>query len=895
MGFSCMLSYLASAQSYFFMSKRQSENPELARVQQLTERNEGWKRFGPYLSERQWGTVREDYSEHSNAWGHISHDMSRSYAYRWGEDGIAGFSDNKQTICLALSLWNENDPILKERLFGLSNPEGNHGEDVKELYYYLDATPSHSYMKMLYKYPHKAFPYRDIVQENRARGKKETEYELMDTGVFDDDEYFDVVIEYAKADEDDILMQVTVYNRGENAAPVHVLPTCWFRNTWSWGYDDYVPQLRSDDDHNVVVDYQGTPNHYITYQGEPKLLFCNNETNWQRFAPDADTHPFPKDAIHRYVVSGEQDVVDPALMGTKVALYYQQTVPAGESWSVKVRFSPQASPSGKFEKIMDQRKTEADLFYDHLQAGVKNDDLRLIQRQAYAGMLWTKQFYYYDVDKWLKGDPSMPELPTHRKQGRNHTWRHLVNRNIISMPDKWEYPWYAAWDLAFHCVPLARLDPEFAKRQLLLMLREYYMHPNGQIPAYEWNFSDVNPPVHAWGAWQVYSIDKQTKGEGDIEFLAKVFHKLLMNFTWWVNQKDSVGNNLFEGGFLGLDNIGVFDRSHNVPNGGYLEQADATAWMAMYCLNMLRIALEIAQTRSYYQEMASKFFEHFLAIASAMFNIGKENVDLWDDIDQFYYDVVHPPGQPGHVLKVRSIVGIIPLFAVEVLDPEILKKLPDFTRRLQWVLKNRPEQGSLISRWYEPGRGETRMLSLVRVHRLKCILRRMLSEDEFLSSFGIRGLSKYHAEHPYEYKVGHHTYSVAYLPGESDSGMFGGNSNWRGPIWFPINFLIIESLQKFHHYYGNTLRVEFPSGSGQFLTLDKIAEQLSGRLVSIFTQQADGDRAFTGSNLKFQDSHFKDNLLFYEYFHGDSGKGLGASHQTGWTGLVSELIHLLNS
>lgn len=877
------------------MPNSPSDNPELARVQQLTERNEGWKRFGPYLSERQWGTVREDYSENGNAWGHINHDMSRSYAYRWGEDGIAGFSDNKQVICLALALWNGHDPILKERLFGLSNPEGNHGEDVKELYYYLDATPSHSYMKMLYKYPHQAFPYRDLVQENRARGKKKTEYELLDTGVFDNDEYFDVVVEYAKAEEDDILMQVTVHNRGKKAAPVHVLPTCWFRNTWSWGYDDYVPQLRTNNDRTVLVDYQGTPNHYITYRGKPELLFCDNETNWQRFKPGTDTHSYPKDAIHRHVVNGEQNAVNPELMGTKAALHYQQTVAAGKSWSVQIRFSPQSTPAGDFDEIMNQRRTEADLFYQHLQSGVENEDLRLIQRQAYAGMLWTKQFYYYDVDKWLKGDPNSPELPSHRRQGRNHTWRHLVNRNIISMPDKWEYPWYAAWDLAFHCVPLARLDPAFAKRQLLLMLREYYMHPNGQIPAYEWNFSDVNPPVHAWGAWQVYTIDKEANGEGDIEFLAKVFHKLLMNFTWWVNQKDSVGNNLFEGGFLGLDNIGVFDRSHNIPNGGYLEQADATAWMAMYCLNMLRIALEIAQTRSYYQEMASKFFEHFLAIASAMFNIGKQNVDLWDDIDQFYYDAVHSPGQPGHVLKVRSIVGIIPLFAVEVLNPEILKKLPDFTRRLQWVLKNRPEQGSLISRWYEPGRGETRMLSLVRVHRLKCILRRMLSEEEFLSSFGIRGLSKYHAEHPYKYKAGDHTYSVSYIPGESDSGMFGGNSNWRGPIWFPINFLIIESLQKFHHYYGNTLRIEFPTGSGQFLTLDKIAAKLSERLVSIFAQQADGGRAFTGSNPKFQEPHFKNNLLFYEYFHGDSGKGLGAAHQTGWTGLVSELIHQLNT
>ncbi len=870
---------------------QQNNNPELERVKQLTERNVGWKRFGPYLSERQWGTVREDYSTNGDAWGHVSHDVSRSYAYRWGEDGIAGFSDNKQLICFGLALWNGQDPILKERLFGLSNPEGNHGEDVKELYYYLDGTPSHSYMKMLYKYPQQAFPYQEIVSENRRRNKQQLEHELVDTGVFNNDEYFDVYVEYAKAEENDFVMKVTVWNRAKQAAPIHILPSCWFRNTWSWGYDDYRPNLHKEAEGEVKVTYRNQPDYFIRYEGEPTPLFCENETNGLRFSRESTT-PFPKDAVHRYVVNGEKSAVNPELVGTKAALHYHHEIPAGESWSVKIRFTPQADRTENWEEIVEQRQQEADLFYQHLQKNIQDEDQRRIQRQSYAGMLWSKQFYYYDINKWIKGDPATPKLPADRKKGRNASWRHLVNRNIISMPDKWEYPWYAAWDLAFHCVPLARLDPEFAKRQLLLMLREYYMHPNGQIPAYEWNFSDVNPPVHAWGAWQVYSIDKETKGEGDIEFLAKVFHKLLMNFTWWVNQKDSSGNNLFEGGFLGLDNIGVFDRSHNVPNGGYLEQADATAWMAMYSLNMLRMALEIAQTRPYYQEMASKFFEHFLAIASSMFNIGKENVDLWDNIDEFYYDVVHPSGQPGHLLKVRSIVGIIPLFAVEVLNPELYKNLPDFTRRLQWVLENRPEQAALISRWYEPGRGETRMLSLVRVHRLKCILRRMLSELEFLSNYGIRAMSKYHEKNPYEYRIGNHSYKVSYLPGESDSGMFGGNSNWRGPIWFPINFLIIESLHKFHKYYGNTLKVEFPTGSGKFLTLDHIAQKISERLISIFTEQKNGQRAFTGDNDKFQDPHFHNNLLFYEYFHGESGRGLGASHQTGWTGLVSELIQL---
>nr|WKN36755.1 glucosidase [Tunicatimonas sp. TK19036] len=882
------------------MSTESSEqNPELDRIRHLTDKNEGWKRFGPYLSERQWGTVREDYSAYGDAWGFISHDMSRSYAYRWGEDGIGGFSDNKQIICLALAFWNGKDPILKERLFGLSNPEGNHGEDVKELYHYLDSTPTHSYMKMLYKYPQRAFPYRQLAEKNRSRSRLEPEYELLDTGVFDDNAYFDIYIEYAKASADDILLKVTAWNRGKKKAPLHILPTCWFRNTWSWGYDDYKPNLRigahKSPTSSILVEYRNQPDYHIYYDGEPELLFCENETNRDRLYQQPSTTPYSKDAIHRYVVKGETGAVNPDETGTKAALHYQTVIPAGESHSVRIRLSRHQPKPNTFDAMIKQRKEEADIYYNHLQNGVADEDHRAIQRQAYAGMLWSKQFYYYDVDKWLKGDPATPDVPQGHKEGRNSSWKHLVNRNILSMPDKWEYPWYAAWDLAFHCVPLARLDPGFAKRQLLLMLREYYMHPNGQIPAYEWNFSDVNPPVHAWGAWQVYSIDKAMKGKGDLSFLAKVFHKLLMNFTWWVNQKDSVGNNLFEGGFLGLDNIGVFDRSHNIPEGGYLEQADATAWMAMYCLNMLRISLEIAQTRPYYQEMASKFFEHFLAIASAMFNIGKENVDLWDDIDQFYYDVVHPPGQPGHVLQVRSIVGIIPLFATEVLNPELLKKLPDFTRRLQWVLKNRPEQGSLISRWYEPGKGETRMLSLVRVHRLKCILRRMLSEQEFLSPYGVRALSKYHADHPFDYDINGHTYSVSYLPGESDSSMFGGNSNWRGPIWFPINFMIIESLQKFHQYYGNTLRVEFPTGSGQFYTLDKIAEKLSERLIAIFTQQPDGNRAYTDGHPKFKDPHFQKNLLFYEYFHGDSGKGLGASHQTGWTGLVSELIHLLHS
>ena len=873
----------------------QTNNPERTRIQQEND-NRGWKRFGPYLSERQWGTVREDYSDNGDAWNYVSHDMARSYAYRWGEDGIGGLSDHKQLFCFALSLWNEQDPILKERLFGLTNPEGNHGEDVKELYYYLDSTPTHSYMKMLYKYPHQAFPYLPLVQENQRRNKQQPEFELVDTGIFDNNAYFDVFIEYAKADPSDVLIKVTAYNRGSVAAPLHLLPTLWFRNLWCWGYDEEKPLIRvADTGAHAEVHYKEL-DYYVYYEGSPELLFCDNETNYQRLYQQPNTTPYPKDGIHQYVVKGNKQAVNPQQQGSKMALHYVTTLAPGKAYTVKIRLQTQQNdPWADYDAVFQQRQEEADLFYADLQAGVKDEDLRRVQRQAYAGMLWSKQHYHYDVNRWLKGDIRTPEVSERRLHGRNSQWKHLVNNNIISMPDKWEYPWYAAWDLAFHCVPLARLDAAFAKRQLELMLREYYMHPNGQIPAYEWNFSDVNPPVHAWGAWEVYCIDRDMNGQGDTEFLEKIFHKLLMNFTWWVNRKDSAGNNLFEGGFLGLDNIGVFDRSHQLPTGGHLEQADGTAWMAMYSLNMLRIALEISKTRPYYQEMASKFFNHFLGIAGAMFNIGNSDVDLWDDTDGFYYDVLHAPDEPSHLLKVRSVVGVIPLFAVEVLDPTLLKKLPDFTRRLEWVLSNRPDLAALISRWYEHGKGETRMLSLVRGHRLKCILRRVVSEAEFLSDFGVRGLSKYHQDHPYKYMLNNVTYRVAYVPGESDSSMFGGNSNWRGPIWFPINFMIVESLLKFHQYYGDEFKVEFPTGSGEYCTLEQIAHNLGRRLINIFRLN-EQQRAYLGDQPVLQaDPHFRDNLLFYEYFHGDTGAGLGAAHQTGWTGLVSELIHKVSS
>jgi len=869
------------------------ENAEKIRLKS-TINNHGWKKWGPYLSERQWGTVREDYSSNGDAWNFVSHDAARSWTYRWGEDGIAGISDNRQYLCFALACWNGNDPILKERLFGLANGEGNHGEDVKECYYYLDSTPTHSYMKMLYKYPQKRFPYEKLLVKNLELSKEEREYELVDTGIFDKNEYFDIYVEYAKASEEDILIEITVHNRADKKADLHLIPTLWFRNTWSWGYDDYKPSLYSQKGYPIYIDHRDIGNYRFHYEDSPELLFCENETSKERFEGIQEQGKFYKDGIHNAVVNSSDKTVNKALKGTKAGVHYKVSLPPKGSRKLRFRLTNQTSfnPFENFDDLFIDRKKEADAFYNKLQHKVKDNDLKEIQRQAYAGMLWNKQFYYYNVNQWLEGDPNKPSPPQSRKDSRNRRWRHLVNANIISMPDKWEYPWYASWDLAFHCTTIVKVDAEFAKRQLLLLLREYYMHPNGQIPAYEWSFSDVNPPVHAWGAWQVYSIEKKMNdGVGDMSFLARIFMKLSMNFTWWVNQKDSDENNLFEGGFLGLDNIGVFDRSNPpLQDGRSIEQADGTAWMAMYSLNMLRIAIELSKEKPYYQEAASKFFEHFLMIAGALTKIGAEGTSLWDEEDEFYYDILHTPEQPSILLKVRSLVGLLPLLAVEVFGPNLLKNNPDFTRRLEHALATRSDLAQLISRWFEVGTEETRMLSLVRIHRLKRLLRRMLDENEFLSEYGIRALSKYHLENPYELQDGGAIYKVQYLPGESDSSMFGGNSNWRGPIWFPMNFLLIESLLKFHEFYGEEQKFEYPNGSGELYNLKEIAHKITFRLINIFKKGKKGRVAF-GKSKKFQnDEHFKDHILFYEYFNGDTGEGLGASHQTGWTGLIANLI-----
>lgn len=871
--------------------------------QRLSERadNKGWKKWGPYLSDRQWGTVREDYSIYGNTWDYLPHDMARSRAYRWGEDGIGGISDNKQRICFALAFWNENDAILKERLFGLTGSEGNHGEDVKELYYYLDSTPTHSYMKMLYKYPHKAFPYSELLETTRQRSRNDPEFELIETGIFENNAYFDIFIEYAKAEENDILIKITAHNRGLSDAPLVLLPTIWFRNTWSWGYEEFAqkPILSGISTTQIEVFHRGFNKFKLYAEEADELVFCENETNMERVFGKPNTTPYPKDGINNYIVEKETSGINPNKVGTKASAVYQKTIPAGKSETIRLRFTESThlqDPFADFDTIFEKCIQTADDFYAQIQKNIKSEEERNIQRQAFAGMMWCKQFYYYNINQWMNGDPKMPFEFKGRAFQRNSTWKHAYMGNILSMPDKWEYPWFAAWDLAFHTLTLSRIDPDFAKRQLAVVLREYYMHPNGQIPAYEWNFSDVNPPVHAWATWKVYEIEKEATGTGDIDFLERVFHKLLLNFTWWINQKDADGNSLFGGGFLGLDNIGVFDRNAQIP-GVTLQQADATGWMAMYTLNMLRIACEIALQRPSYQDMASKFFEHFLYIAAAINNSSdKESLGLWDEEDQFYYDKINTPYGDKIFMKIRSLVGLIPLAAVEVIDEELLNKLPDFKRRVDWILTNRPDLAALISRWYDPGKGETHLLSLLRGHRMKMVLKRMFDESEFLSDYGIRSLSKYHLEHPYNFNLSGENLSVVYTPGESDLSIMGGNSNWRGPVWFPLNYLLLDSLFKIYKYYGDDYEVEYPTDSGNIVTIKEAAIKIGERLVDLFKENEEGIIPAMVGNLEFQqDANFKPYYLFYEYFHGDNGRGCGTTHQTGWTGLVADLIEHINS
>jgi hypothetical protein len=867
---------------------------EQVRIEQASRRAVHWRRWGPYLSERQWGTVREDYSPYGAAWDYFPHDHARSRAYRWGEDGIGGLCDNHGRLCFAVAMWNERDPILKERLFGLTGPEGNHGEDVKEYYFYIDSTPTHSYMKFLYKYPQAAFPYAALVEENRRRGRGAPEFELMETGVFDEDRYFDVFVEYAKAAPDDVLIRLTVANRGREAAMLHLLPTIWFRNTWSWDHVSRRPRLRgragSDGMPTVETDHETLGKRWLHASGSPTLLFTENETNLRRFPTRNVERLYVKDAFEEYLIRGNSEAVNPQQVGTKAAAHYPLSLGAGAEVTIDLRLRDkpdgEAAFGAGFDAMLAQRRKEADEFYASVIPSALDEDARAVCRQAFGGLLWSKQFYFYDVQRWLKGDPTEPPPPAGRERGRNSDWTHLYNEDVLSMPDKWEYPWYAAWDLAFHCVPLALVDPDFAKRQLRLLLREWYMHPNGQIPAYEWAFGDVNPPVHAWAAWRVYKIEAHRTGKPDPVFLEKIFHKLLLNFTWWVNRKDISGNNIFQGGFLGLDNIGVFDRSAQLPTGGFIEQSDGTSWMGMYCLNLLEIAMELARLNSAYEDVASKFFEHFMYIAYAMNTLG-----LWDDNDGFFYDVLRLPNGDVRPLKVRSMVGLIPLFAIGTVSEEDLEKLPRFRSRLLWFVKNRPDIAETVAKMNQVGPSKRRILSILNAERLRRVLRLMLDETEFLSPYGIRALSHYHLHYPYRFMVDGTEHRVQYEPAESSTGIFGGNSNWRGPIWFPLNFLIIESLQKYHYYYGDEFQVEFPTGSGNMMTLWDVARELSKRLESIFLRDAEGQRPVFGGSEKFQkDPHWKDWLLFYEYFHGDNGAGIGASHQTGWTALVAKLM-----
>ena len=874
------------------------DNPEKLRLHEARERNIPWKKWGPYVSERQWGTVREDYSRTGNAWDYFPHEHARSRAYRWGEDGLAGLSDDRQQLCWALAVWNGVDPILKERLFGLTNSEGNHGEDVKEYYFYLDSTPTHSYMHYLYKYPQRPYPYAELVDTNRQRGRAALEYELLDTGIFDDDRYFDVFVEYAKASPEDLLMHIRVYNRGPDAATLHLVPHLWFRNTWWRAPGAPKPTLRQGGEGMLVATHPALGARYWYCHGAASFLFTDNETNLQRLFGRPNEVPYVKDGINDYIVQGTREAVNPGHVGTKAAAHYLLTIPGGGQQAVQLRLTdtllaPGTDPFSTFARTMEARHQEAEAFYQSIIPAQASDDVANVMRQAFAGMLWSKQFYYYPVQHWLE-DPMLPPDAPHRVVTRNQDWVYLESAHVFSMPDKWEYPWFAAWDLAFHCIVLAQVDIDFAKEQLQVMLHQVHLHPNGQIPAYEWNFSDVNPPVHCMATWQVYLMDKVAHGgKGDRAFLASIFHKLLLNFTWWVNRKDAFGNNVFEGGFLGLDNIGVFDRSAAVPTGGTLEQADGTSWMAMYCLDMLTMALELAVEDPVYADMACKFYEHFVYIAAAMDRIGLQNDELWDEDDGFFYDVLQCSDGTALRLKVRSMVGLIPLFPTCVFTGDVLRQVPTFARRIHAFNAAHP---ALFATMHDPrqrGVQNRRMLAIVDRHKLRRILEKMLDETEFLSAYGIRALSRYHHDQPYLFPVGREVYRVDYEPAESSTGLFGGNSNWRGPIWMPVNHLLLQALRKFYSYYGDEFTVECPKGSGTQLTLWQVADALDERLLTIFLRDAQGHRPVYGKTTKFQtDPHWRDLLLFYEYFHGDNGAGIGASHQTGWTGLIARTIQM---
>jgi Glycosyl hydrolase family 63 C-terminal domain len=877
-----------------------AEGAERGRLAEDAKREKNWKRWGPYLAERQWGTVREDYSADADSWRYFTHDQSRSRAYRWGEDGLMGITDREGRMCFAVALWNGRDPILKERLFGLANHEGNHGEDVKEEYFYLDATPTHSYLKGLYKYPQAAFPYGQLTEENARRSRTEPEYELADTGVFDGGRYFDVFCEYAKEGPDDLLIRITVANRGPEEATVQVLPTLWFRNTWSWGClhegCEIKPRLWVDGPRRVECDQASLGRFSLQMEDDVPVLFTENESNLKRLFGAENASPYVKDAFHDHVIAGRADAVNPRRRGTKCAAHHVVKLAPGEERVIRLRLHAAGAEPAKgavfgkaFEAVFAARKAEADVFYGGLLANVVSAEERNVARQAYAGLLWSKQFYHYVVKDWLEGDPETPAPPASRKDGRNAEWAHLFNRDVLSMPDKWEYPWFAAWDLAFHMIPFARVDPQFAKDQLNLLLREWYMSPSGQIPAYEFNFSDVNPPVHAWACWRVY---KMTGGRGkrDRTFLASVFQKLLLNFTWWVNRKDPSGKNLFAGGFLGLDNIGVFDRSKPLPGGGSLTQADGTAWMAFYCSTMLAMALELADGDPVYEDIASKFFEHFIMIADAMNHLGGSG--LWHEEDGFYYDQLVLPDGRVEPVRLRSMVGLIPLFAVEFIYKERLDHLPGFAKRTRWFLKNRPELARQITYFSHDGAETGQLLLAIPTReRLERVLRTVLDEEKLLSPHGVRSLSRWYEKNPYTVHFAGEDYRVAYVPGDSDTWLFGGNSNWRGPVWFPLNYLLIEALERYHHFYGDTFTMEFPTGSGVKLNLAEIAAELGRRLVSLFTPEGGGGRPAMGGDVRFaEDPHWKDLVLFHEFFHGNTGKGLGASHQTGWTALVARLI-----